>query len=189
MKKIILILSSCLFTSLFANTVELPQKKFEVRAQNIQTRIDELLAHPENVLKRYRPVGISVKSKTITGNIIEFYATKSVLGISKTVFYRGTLSVFELPQKNQTRCFIASQDFDGSDELIIDNIQKFELTVCGEEKKLDQLSVVVTSKLYKGKNPGGMLGKIATQIVTDQVDPVVLAIKEELEKEELEKEE
>lgn len=157
-------------------------KQLVVTAPNIATKIDELIARPEAVLERYVPVGISVKNKKITGNTIEFNATKSVLGISKTVFYRGTLTLEIISETETKRCFLATQDFSGSGELIYDAVTKFELTICAEIISANQAKAVIVPRLTEGRNPGGLYGTMATNLIVDQIDPVVVAIKEVLQK-------
>lgn len=168
--------------ALQARTKSLPERKITVTAANIEQRIDELLARPEAVLMRYKPVGMTVRNKKVTGNIIEFEATKSVLGISKTVFYRGTLTLNVTKDQTNVRCFTATQDFDGSGELIYDSVTKFELFICAEIINNANAKATITPKLTEGRNPGGLFGSIATDLIIDQIDPVILAIKEELQR-------
>lgn len=160
----------------------LPEKKISVSSPNIALKIDELIARPEQVLERYVPVGITVKNKKITGNTIEFNATKSVLGISKTVFYRGTLSLEIISETANKRCFLATQDFTGSGDLIFDAVTKFELTICAEILSDKDAKAIITPRLTEGRNPGGLYGSMATSLIIDQIDPVILAIKEVLQK-------
>lgn len=160
--------------------IELETRKVQVPSQNITEIIFEIMQNPESVLQRYRPEGITVKNKKISGNQIEFMATKSVLGISRTVLYKGMLEIEELNKQNNGPCFKATQDFLGSGELIIKNIEKMELTFCLQEMKNNQTIAIIKPVLTKGRNPGGMLGNVATNLIIDQVDPVILAIKEEI---------
>jgi len=160
--------------------IELETRKVQVPSQNLTEIIVAIMQNPETVLQRYRPEGITVKNKKISGNQIEFMATKSVLGISRTVLYKGILEIEELTKQNNYPCFKATQDFQGSGELIIENIEKMELTFCLQELKNNQTNAIIKPVLTKGRNPGGMLGNVATNLIIDQVDPVILAIKEEI---------
>lgn len=167
--------------SLFAQElIELDVRKVQVPSQNLNAIIVEIMQNPESVLERYRPQGITVKNKKIVGNQIEFMATKSVLGISRTVLYKGTLEIEELPNQKNSPCFKATQDFQGSGELIIENIEKMELTFCLNQLNANKTEAVIKPVLTKGRNPGGVLGNVATNLIIDQVDPVIEAIKEEI---------
>lgn len=183
MKSMKLILAGAIFFTLSASAsdlIELEVRKVEVPSENLTNIIVSLIQNPESVLTRYRPEGISVKNKIISGNQIEFLATKSVLGISRTVLYKGSLEIVELQKKNNNPCFKATQDFTGSGELIIENIEKMELTFCLQELKNNKTEALIKPVLTKGRNPGGMLGGVATNLIIDQVDPVITAIKEEI---------
>ncbi len=183
MKHLLLIAMIATFSSnLSASIRTLSDKELNVSAKNIAIKIDELIAKPEAVLERYVPVGISVKNKKITGNTIEFEATKKVLGISKTVFYRGTLTLNVISESQSKRCFLAIQDFQGSGDLIYDAVTKFELSICAEIKTQDSAKAIITPRLTTGENPGGIYGTVATNLIIDQIDPVIEAIKEVLQK-------
>lgn len=180
-KTLALILFMSLSFTLSAAVKTLPTKQLNVSAANIALKIDELIARPEAVLERYVPVGITVKNKKLTGNTIEFYATKSVLGISKTVFYRGTLSLVVVSETENKRCFLATQDFQGSGDLIFNAVTKFELSICAEILNNNQAKATIVPRLTEGQSPGGLYGTMATNLIIDQIDPVVLAIKDVLQ--------
>ena len=156
-------------------------KTFELNAENVYARIDEAVKNPEGILNNYQPSGISIKDKQINGNQIQFMATKSVLGISRTVFYKGVLDINEIAGTPTDRCFQADLDFTGSGELIINNVQKLELVLCVSEKSTDHLAGTVKPKLFKGNDFGGLLGNVAKNLVIDQIDPMIAAVKQEVE--------
>jgi hypothetical protein len=175
---LLLIFSFKLFAS---DTIELPVTPFELQTPNINSRIDESIKNPESILNRYVPAGLSVKDKKISGNTIEFMATKTVLGISRTVFYHGILDIDEIKAPKNNRCFLAELAFTGSGPLIIDNIEKLHLTLCVKETSTDHMRGDIKPLLFKGNNYGGLLGTIAKNIVIDQIDPMIKAVKEEIE--------
>lgn len=181
-KSLAFILLATLSFNLSAAVKTLAPKQLTVTAPNIATKIDELIARPEAVLERYVPVGISVKNKKLAGNTIEFYATKSVLGISKTVFYRGTLTLTVTTDSATKRCFLATQDFEGSGDLIFDAVTKFELSICAEILSNNQARATIVPRLTEGSAPGGLYGTMATNLIIDQIDPVIVAIKDVLQK-------
>lgn len=167
--------------SFAAGFIDLPSTQFEAKAENIQSKINEIIANPEPILHRYKPVGLKIKNKIINHNQIQFLATKEVLGISRTVLYNGTLNIELInPIKNQN-CFLATLDFNGSGELIIDNIEQMLMTVCTSEIDPNHLKAQVKTRLLKGNNYGGLIGGIAKNLIADQLDPILVSIKEEIE--------
>ena len=177
----ILVLTSFPLKLLANDTIDLPITPFEIQTPNINSRIDESIKNPESILNRYVPAGLTIKDKKISGNTIEFMATKSVLGISRTVFYHGILDIDEIKAPKNNRCFLAVLDFTGSGPLIIDNIEKLHLTLCVKETSTDHMKGNIKPILFKGANYGGLLGTIAKNIVIDQIDPMIKAVKEEIE--------
>ncbi len=170
----------CLVTTpaFSAEYIDLPVATFEAQASNIYERIETIIKNPEPILYRFKPAGLKVKDKLISHDQIEFMATKVVLGISKTVLFKGTLDI----KSTSARCFLTHLDFMGSGDLIIDNIQSLEMNICTKEKAENHLVATIKSRLEKGSYYGGVIGGIAKSIITDQVDPIITAIKEEIEK-------
>nr|BDT29901.1 hypothetical protein BHI3_33670 [Bacteriovorax sp. HI3] len=182
MKKLIA-LCFLLSTQVFAGDyIDLPVSTFESKAEGIYDRINDIINNPEPVLVRYKPVGMKIKDKVINKNQIQFWATKEVLGISKTVLYKGTLDISYVDSQPAQKCFKAFLDFNGSGDLIIENIENLEMIFCTKEKGPDHLIATVKSKMKKGQGYGGVIGPIAKNLIADQVAPIITSIKEEIEK-------
>ncbi len=182
-KSFLLFLIASFSTQLFAvEYIDLPASTFEVKASNIYQRMDDIVQNPEPILRRFQPAGLKVKDKVISQNQIQFMATKVVLGVSKTVLFVGNLDIKTIPTRKKEYCFIADLDFSGSGDLIIDNIQRLEMTICTKEKAENNLVATIKSKLEKGPYYGGLISGIAKTIIADQVDPIIAAIKAEIEK-------
>ena len=162
--------------------IDLPATTFEAKATNIYDRINDIINNPEPVLIRYRPVGMKVKDKVITHNQIQFLATKEVLGVSRTVLYKGTLDISYVDGPVNQKCFRAFLDFNDSGDLIIDNIESLDMLFCTYQKAPGYLGTTVKSKLKKGPRYGGLIGAIAKNLIADQVDPIIASVKEEIEK-------
>ena len=172
-----------LSTHVFAGDyIDLPVSTFESKAEGIYDRINNIINNPEPVLVRYKPVGMKIRDKVINHNQIQFLATKEVLGISKTVLYKGTLDISYIDSQPNQKCFKTFLDFNGSGDLIIENIENLEMVFCTKEKGPDHLSATVKSKMKKGQGYGGVIGPIAKNLIADQVAPIITSIKEEIEK-------
>ena len=185
-KSFMVTLSLVAFTSTAsaAEYIELPVSTFEAKAENIYDRINDIIQNPEPILHRYKPVGMKIKDKVITQNTIQFVATKEVLGISKTVLYKGTLDISYVNSPKSQKCFKAVLDFNGSGELIIDNVESLEMVFCTSPKAENHLAATVKSRLEKGQNYGGIISNIAKNLIADQVAPIIASVKEEIEKSE-----
>lgn len=169
-------------TAFAGDYIDLPVSTFESKASGIYDRINDIINNPEPVLVRYKPVGMKISNKVIANNQIQFMATKEVLGVSKTVLYKGTLDISYVDSPANQKCFKAFLDFNGSGSLIIENIESLEMVFCTKEKAPDHLAATVKSKLKKGQSYGGIIGGIAKNLIADQVEPIILSIKEEIEK-------
>ncbi len=177
-----LVLIFTLNIAIAAEFIDLPSAQFEARAEDIQERVSEIIANPEPILVRYRPVGLKVANKKISGNTISFMATKTVFGISKTVLFNGTLDINEVESPKNQRCFKAVLDFAGSGALIYENIEELHMSICTVEKAPNHLAAVAKIRLLKGSNYGGVVSGIAKGLIEDQVSPIIASIKEEIEK-------
>jgi hypothetical protein len=177
-----LVLLLSLNVALAAEYIDLPSTQFEARAEDIQERVGAIIANPEPILVRYRPVGMKVANRKVSGNTISFMATKSVFGISKTVLFNGTLDINETDSPKNQRCFKAVLDFAGSGALIYENIEELQMSICTVEKAPNHLTAVAKIRLLKGNNYGGVVSGIAKSLIEDQVNPIIASIKEEIEK-------
>lgn len=175
-------LTTLISSAFAADYIELPVSTFEAKAENIYDRINDIIKNPEPILHRYKPVGMKIKDKVITTNTIQFVATKEVLGISKTVLYKGTLDIAYVNSPKSQKCFKALLDFNGSGELIIDNVENLEMVFCTSPKAENHLTASVKSRMQKGQNYGGIISSIAKNLIADQVAPIIASIKEEIEK-------
>lgn len=177
-----LVLLLSLNIALAADYIDLPQAQFEAQAEDIQERVGAIIANPEPILVRYKPVGIKIANKKVSGNTISFMATKTVIGISKTVLFNGTLDINESDSSINQRCFKAVLDFAGSGALIYENIEELHMSICTVEKAPNHLSAIAKIRLLKGRNYGGVISGIAKSLIEDQVKPIITSIKEEIEK-------
>lgn len=185
MKALILTTLIFSFPALGGDYIDLPATTFEAKATHIYDRINDIINNPEPVLVRYRPVGMKIKDKVISQNQIQFLATKEVLGVSRTVLYKGTLDISYADGPVNQKCFRAYLDFNGSGDLIIDNIESLDMLFCTYQKAPDYLGATVKSKLKKGTRYGGLVGAIAKNLIADQVEPIIASVKEEIEKDNL----
>ncbi|MDO9180811.1 MAG: hypothetical protein Q7U04_00315 [Bacteriovorax sp.] len=163
--------------------ITLPIVNFNLTSSNVLINLENTFANPERMLKRYYPTGAKIEKMSVDHNQFQFYATKRVMLISKTVFVHGNFDM----QSNVPGCrsksekgFLAIMDFTGSDDLLIDNIEKFEALICVQEKSSTSLDISVTGRLYKGNNFMPLIASIVTDLISAQTDPLIKAISEEV---------
>lgn len=180
MKKTLLLLTLIPFFQLqAAATFPVPTVNFEVRSERALEKLREVSLNPKEFLINFNPEGATISGKRIYQNKVEFYATKKVLIISKTVFIKGTIEVEENDSlcPGATRGFLGTLDFAGSDELVTDNFDKMELVICATEKQSNHVVTSVKGKILIGNNYNSVIGAIAREIINQQVNPLVKAIK------------
>ncbi len=153
--------------------------KFNITGNNIQTKLDETLSSPEKLLKLFNPAGAKISKKEVQNNHIKFYATKTVLLISKTVLVRGVLE----NQSNNNGCATGEFgqdiifDFAGSDGLVYDNVDRLEVKLCTKQINEKSASVVARPKIFKGRNYSNTMGAIARDMIQAQISPLIQALK------------
>ena len=160
----------------------LPSSSFEIKSENALQKLDDVVRAPELILRRFNPRGAKIKNKQVSQSQIQFLATKTYLMISKTVFVHGVL---DLDNSNSCRSkkqmgYLASMDFAGSSGLLTDNIEKLEVLICVTEVANNDLNVVVNPKMIKGNNYSDLIGGVVKSLLTDQVNPLIDAIREEM---------
>lgn len=186
MKKQILFLSLLVLSTLPMARAEeffvVPEKKFSLVAENVEGKIEDLLQNPEPVLKRFRPAGAKITEKNVSGNRINFKANKTVMFITKTVYVNGVLDVVSdnLGCLKNQKGYLATFDLLGSDGLVYDNIDRIEARACITIKNGKNADISVKAKLFKAANYSSTLGGIVKGLIEAQVDPLFLALTEEV---------
>ena len=193
MKTISLFLFSLLFTLLFtffapifeanaalsAGTFPLKEVKFDLNADNVILKTEEALANPEEVLKEYQPVDAVITNKVVRGNIIEFDATKNILGIKKTAHVYGILTVVREDKlcPGKTLGFNLLMDLMNSNELVYKNIEKLTATLCFNQKNELTLLGHSTGLMYKSDDYNRIEGAVIKSFIDNQVGPIIKALK------------
>jgi hypothetical protein len=165
-----------------SDTFEVPSFEVEMKASDIMNKIDDAIKNPEGVLNRYNPIGGTVKNKVVNHNEVSFVMTKKVVIISKTFKVHFTVDINEqkgcpLSQKG----FLYTVNLDGSDSLVLDNIDRLEFTICIKQNSANSVTAIVSGSIYKGSGYSEPIGSIAKNTIQDQVDPFVAAIKAEVQ--------
>jgi hypothetical protein len=159
-----------------------PSIQFNAKATNAMSKLEDTLKYPESLLKRYKPAGATISNKRVSGNNITFNATKSFAFISKTVVVHGVLDSIEdggSCAKGETG-FNITFNFDGSDALVTENIDRIEAKICAKEAN-NQVSGLIKSKIYIGTNYSSTFGPIAKGIIEAQINPLATALTEEIQ--------
>lgn len=171
-------------SSLYAEEFFIVQPvKFEIMAANADEKLEQTLKYPENLLKRFKPEGAIIDRKKVSNNAVQFRATKKILFVSKTVQVNGILDVVE----DNSNCNKSQQshkivlNFEGSDELVVENISRLEATLCTSRVDDKKIVGVAKGRIYKGSNYSNTLGYIARGIVEAQVGPLMKALSQEIQ--------
>lgn len=172
----LLIISNVTFA---AGTFPLKEVKFELKAQNVQLKTEEALANPEPILINYHPVDAEITNKVVRGNIFEFDATKSILGIKKKVHVYGILTIESRDDlcPNRTMGYTLLIDLKNSSELVSGNIEKTYATICFDAKSDTILSGHAKGLMYKGDDYNSIEGGIIRTFIDNQVEPIIKAVK------------
>ncbi len=182
MKYIILFIIS--FNLFAADSFDVPEFSVELKGTNAKEKIEYAMKYPEGVLNRYNPVGGSVKNKKVEGSKVSFTMTKKVLIITKTFDVTFVLDI--TPSENNCKenelAYLYTLNLDGSDALVIDNIDRLEFNICLKELNSDKFNARVFGKIFKGKHYSEPVGSVAKNTINDQVIPFVEAIKAEIAK-------
>ncbi len=162
-----------------SESTSIPNISFEIKSENVFEKIQEVALNPELFLSNYNPAGAKVRGKKVNNAEIQFYATKTVLFITQTVFIKGTVSSEEsdnLCSKNE-KGYLATMDFSGSDGVIYDNFEKIEVAICATEKSSNLLTASVKGRIFKGNNYNSITGAFVKEMINQQVKPLIEAIK------------
>lgn len=155
--------------------------KFQINATDAKDKLDDILKYPEGVLKRFKPEGATITNKRVSQNRISFNATKTIMFISKTVMVQGTLDSNE----NNRGCaanesgYDVKLELDGSDAIVLDNIDRLEIKLCVKDNN-NSISGVVKPFIYKGRDYSSTTGSIAKGIIEAQVNPLLKALNDEI---------
>lgn len=178
-----LILLKSLATSvLMADTTSLDAVNFEIKTQRGLEKIENVLLSPENLLKIFRPAGALVTNYSVSQGQFQFKAKKTVFLITKTVFVHA---VFDVERSSACSSkldtgYLAKMDFANSDDLITDNIEKYEALICVREKTVGILNIQVKARLFKSRNYNSVVGPIISDMIAAQTKPLVDAISSEV---------
>lgn len=157
--------------------------KFQLEGANVEERLEQTLKYPEGLLGRFKSEGAKMSDKKVSQNSISFKATKTVMFISKTVFVNGVLDFTEdnkSCEKNQTG-YKLILSLDGSDQLVIDNVDRLEAVVCAQTLNSKKIVGTVKGKIYKGRDYSRLVGPVAKEIIEDQLNPLLKALTEEVQ--------
>ena len=134
-------------------------------------------------MKRFNPAGAKIDNKRVLKNVINFNITKTVLFVSKVVKVNGTLESIEDSSgcANNLEGYNIVLNFDGSDAIVTDNIDRLEAKLCVDISKSNQLVGSVKGKIYKGNNYSNAFGTIAKGIIEAQVNPLINALNAEIQ--------
>jgi hypothetical protein len=167
-----------------AGTFPLKEVKFELKAESVQLKTEEALANPEPILINYQPVDAEISNKVVRGNVIEFDATKNILGIKKKAHVYGILTINRNDQlcPNRTMGFALLMDLSNSSELVSGNIEKLTATLCFDKKSDSFLLGQAKGLMYKGDDYNSIEGGIIRTFIDNQVEPIIKALKIVVEK-------
>jgi hypothetical protein len=177
MKKTLIASLLVLFSfQLTADEIKLSAMGFDVQTENGLSKLEDVARNPEDILKRYVPVNVTLKSKTVNHAQLDMVASKSVMFLSKTMHVRGVLDINPSSNKSKANCYDASLDFAGSDQLVTDNIDSLQMELCATQMSGSQIHVTINSKIIKGKDYNSATGSITTGVISDQISGIAKAI-------------
>lgn len=183
MKKLIILLfiiSSNVFAEEFFTVTPI---KFQIVKNEASEKLADVLKYPEGLLKRFKPEGAKITNKRVSNNVISFQATKTILFVSHTVNVNGILDT----DVSNSSCDKNQQGYkltlvlDGSDGLVVDNIDRLEASLCITQIKSNQLIGIAKGRIYKGSNYSNMFGPVAKDMIEAQVSPLLKALNEEIQ--------
>lgn len=181
MKNILLVLCLLLSSALaFAgDTFPLKEVKFDLKTENVELKTREALADPEPILIAYEPVDAVITNKVVRGNVIEFDATKSILGVKKTGHVYGILTIIPKDElcPNRLMGYALLFDLTKSSALISDNIDKLTATLCFDKKTDSILLGHSKGLMHKGDDYNPIEGQVIRTFIDNQVEPIIKALK------------
>jgi hypothetical protein len=182
MKKLFL-LSLLFCCNLFAQDFfPIPATSFTIKSTNVEEKFNQTLTYPENLLKRFNPEGAVISNKTVSGNTIQFKATKTIAIITKSVKVVGVLDSSELKKgcAANEKGYLLTLNLDGSDREVIENIDRLEAAVCADFSNSSQMNAKVTGKIVKGSNFTMLIGGVVKGVIEAQVNPLIKALTNEI---------
>lgn len=186
MKHLILLSFSLLFSfsTLAQGFFQVETREKAIKFQDALRKIESVLSNPNELLQNYTPAGAEISHKTVTNDTIKFLAKKRVGLITKSVWVLGRFSVY--PETGicpgQETGYMITMNFSGSDDLVYENIERFEGALCLLEKKFSLVRANIDVKIYKGANYSGLFGSIVRDIIEAQIDPLLQALDDEVRK-------
>lgn len=183
MKKAIVLLMLLVAPAVYASqTIELSPISFQINSENALSKVEQTFLYPDNWLNRFKPVGAKISNKHISQNVISFNATKNLLFISKSVYVNGILEMHEdkdsCPKNNVG--YSLKINFESSDDLVANNVEELQATICLHSQSNAKLEGFVRSKIITGKSYSKTLGPIAINLITKQEVPLINALTEEI---------
>lgn len=181
MKNILFVLCLLLSSTLaFAgDTFPLKEVKFDLKAENVELKTREALADPEPILIAYRPVDAVITNKVVRGNVIEFDATKTILGIKKTGHVYGILTITPKDELCPGRLmgYALLMDLKKSSDLVSDNVEKLTATLCFDKKTDTVILGQSKGLIYKGDHYNPIEGAVIRTFIDNQIGPIIEALK------------
>lgn len=177
MKKYLLLSFLVSFSALARQSIPLAPIAFRVSASSALSKFEQVVLQPENLLRRYRPVGVKISNKHVAGNEVSFVATKTVLFISKSVYVHGILE----SRDSGRGCYNLRMHFESSDALVTNNVSEMQAQICVKEESDSKLTASVRSQIITGDRYSSTLGPMAVNLIKEQVQPLITALSEEIQ--------
>lgn len=161
----------------------IPTTKFQIKSAGVEEKLEMSLKYPEKLLKRFVPEGAKISNKRVSGNTISFNATKTVAFISKTVAVNGVLDT----NFDNRGCAANEQGYtiilnlDGSDAIVSENIDRLEAKLCTSYPNAALMNASINGKIVKGNMYSNLVGGVAKDIISAQVNPLIKALTEEIQ--------
>ncbi len=171
-----LLVLSLSYSAFAGQSVQLAPINFQVSASDALSKFEQVVSQPENLLRRYKPVGVKISNKQVAGNEVSFTATKTVLFVSKSLNVHG---IFESREVSRG-CYRMTMHFDSSHHLVTDNVDHLQASICLREESTSKISGVIRSQIILGSRYSRTLGPIAVNLIKDQVQPLLSALTEEI---------
>ncbi len=176
----LLLLSAVAIASkaLALESVALPISSFELKTANVFNKLEMVANDPEGLLKRFKPSGLKLISKSVSLNKIEMQVSKTVMFISKEVHLTAVLDIKAFRTVNpQEFCYDIKLDLAGSDLIITANVDSLNMIVCGTLVNENLARIKVWPKIIKSPDFHSLIGPISTDIISEQINPMIQSIK------------
>ena len=159
-------------------------RAMDYKVSDALRKIESVLSNPNDLLQNYTPAGAAISHKTVTNDTIKFLAKKRVGVITKSVWVRGKFAISPeagICKRNEIG-YMITMNFLGSDDLVYENIERFEGALCLLEKSYSHVGANIKVKIFKGSNYSSLFGGIVRDIIEAQLDPLLKALNEEVQK-------